>query len=835
MFLKSRFFLLGASAAAFVGSAGHAQEVGSPPAPQQVPAQEEADSAAALSAGDPIVIMGTRLRGEVESDIPPEVELGEDDIAAYGATSIEELLDALGPQTGSARGRGGGGRPVILLNGQRISGFRELRDLPPEAIERVQVFPEELALEYGYRPDQRVVNFILKENFAQITGELETGMPTSGGYAEGEIEATLTRITGGGRLNVDVEYRPVTALTEAERDIVQDQPDELGLVDEGEFRTLIAESDTLEANASWSGQLSPATSLSLSGEYEHAESRSLQGLAGADLTVPADSPFARSDEDETVFRLFPAAGALNRSVNSDSAEAGLALNGSLGDYRWSFTGNYSRTERETVTERQAGTDEIAAAVLAGDPSVDPFDPALGAGLEFTADRTDSTTQGADASGNISGAPVTLPAGDVRLSATAGYDWQSIEGTSARSGTVTETDLSRSTAFIRGNADIPITSVRDDVLAGIGDLSVNLNAGYRELSDFGGLTEYGYGLRWEPVEDISFLASVIGEEAAPSLSQLGDPVIVTPNVRTFDIARGETVLIDQTTGGNPNLPAEDRRDLKLTLNWNPGGERDRQFTVEYVRNHSENVASSFPLLTPAIEAAFPGRVTRAADGTLIALDARPVAFSEVDAERLRYGINLRGSFGEDEEEGGRGRRGQRGDGPPDPSRMFGRGGPSGGRWSFSIFHNWSLEETVLIRDGVPELDLLGGDAIAGTPIARHSVEAEGGVFWNGFGLRADANYTGSARVDGSELPGATDLFYGDLYTLDLRLFANLDQQQSLVEAVPFLAGSRLSLDIENVFGGIRRVEDSTGEVPLSFQPAYLDPQGRFIELSFRKRF
>ena len=26
---------------------------------------------------------------------------------------------------------------MILLNGQRISGFQEIRDLPPEAIERV--------------------------------------------------------------------------------------------------------------------------------------------------------------------------------------------------------------------------------------------------------------------------------------------------------------------------------------------------------------------------------------------------------------------------------------------------------------------------------------------------------------------------------------------------------------------------------------------------------------------------------------------------------------------------------------------------------------------------
>ena len=51
----------------------------------------------------------------------------------------DELLEALAPQIGSARGREAGGRPVMLLNGRRISSFRELRDIPPE--ERLRLVP----------------------------------------------------------------------------------------------------------------------------------------------------------------------------------------------------------------------------------------------------------------------------------------------------------------------------------------------------------------------------------------------------------------------------------------------------------------------------------------------------------------------------------------------------------------------------------------------------------------------------------------------------------------------------------------------------------------------
>src|SRR4030095_5025969 len=104
------------------------------------------------------------------------------DIRATGATSISELLDALAPQIGSARGRGGEA-PVLLLNGRRISACRELRDIPPEAIERVDILPEEVALKYGYRADQRVVNFVLRRRFFSTVARADGTLATAGGYA----------------------------------------------------------------------------------------------------------------------------------------------------------------------------------------------------------------------------------------------------------------------------------------------------------------------------------------------------------------------------------------------------------------------------------------------------------------------------------------------------------------------------------------------------------------------------------------------------------------------------------------------------------------------------
>ncbi len=155
---------------------------------------------------EPIVINGGRARGSVIGDIPPENTLDSRDIRATGATSISELLDAVSAQTGSARGRSGG-RPVLLLNGQRISGFRELRDLPPEAIQRMEILPEEVALKYGYAADQRVVNIVLRPRFQATTAELRGEAATDGDYSNGRAELTRLTIRNNKRTSLNLASR----------------------------------------------------------------------------------------------------------------------------------------------------------------------------------------------------------------------------------------------------------------------------------------------------------------------------------------------------------------------------------------------------------------------------------------------------------------------------------------------------------------------------------------------------------------------------------------------------------------------------------------------------
>ncbi len=578
-----------------------------------------------------IVVIAERPRGAVVTEIPPVVELSEADIASYGASSVSDLLDALSSQTSSGRGRGSG-RPVVLINGQRTSGFREIRDLPPEAIRTVQVFPEELALQYGYRPDQRVINFILKDNYTGVSLSGEYGVPTQGGQGRSELETTVTRIGKKSRVNINLEWEHNTAITESERDIIQTPAGDL--VNLGDFRTLVAPSDNVELNANYSRTFDNGMALSLNGGYVYDKSRGLQGLPNGTLQVAGDP----------LFRYFTEYGPLNRVQESNTAQAGLTLNGSLSEWRWSLTSNYTRAQINTDTDRSGDITALQAAIDAGsvDPRADSFGNLLGTPVTDSARVVNQTFNNL---ATISGSLLNLPSGTVTSTIRAGYNREDLDSRESRRGILTSTSLGRDRLSTGVNIDIPLADENIDVTEAIGKLSVNGNLGYADLSDFGGLVEYGFGLNWEPFDGLVFTASAIGEEAAPGITQLGNPVIITPDVTTFDFVTGQTVLAAITTGGNPALLAEKRRDIKLAVNYRPEWLDGFSFLGEYFRNNSNNVASSFPLLTPEIEAAFPDRVTRDPSGQLIAIDRRPVNYANVRSERIRYGIDFSKRFGE----------------------------------------------------------------------------------------------------------------------------------------------------------------------------------------------
>lgn len=777
--------------------------------------------------GGEILVIATRLKGQVDAPQPPILTLNEEEIASYGAASIANLIAELSPQTSSGRGRGSG-FPAILVNGQRVASFREMRNIPPEAIRRLEVLPEEVALRYGYLPNQRVINFILKDNFSARTVEVEYAQPDRGGSSTSNLEASLFRVTGPARLNLTVTAQDTTPLTEAERHVVQDAdslPSVAGDPDPAAARSLIAASRQVGINGTWTrgvGETGLAGSFSLNAAFTRADSTSLSGLNLVTLTAPDASTAIRTFGDP-----------LARRSRTDTAEGGVTFGKVLGDWQLTATIDASHAVANSTINRRVDTAALVAAAQAGTLNIAGALPALAAGAP---DRAHTTSDSVTSLLTMVGPPLSLPAGEVTATLTAGFAFTGIASSDTRT-LAGETVLHRGDASASVNLGIPLTSRRNSVLAGVGDVSLNFSAGIDRLSDFGSLTDWSAGLTWGVTEQLGLQASYIVNQAAPALTELGNPQVLTYNVPVYDFTRGESALVTVTRGGNPALARQTQRDLKLGLNWQLPFLKNSNLVVEYFRNNSDNVTAAFPLLTPAIEAAFPGRVTRGAEGRLIAIDQRAVTFSNEVSTRLRWGFNLGGALGKPRPGGALGKPQPGGRGSSWGGMMMGRlgGGNGQGRWNLSLYHTAQFMNRVAVAPGGPVLDLLGGDALTSGGVARHSLEFEGGGFYRGFGLRFNGTWVAPAHVNGGASGDAADLRFGALTRIKVRVFADLGQQKKLTDAVPFFKGARLSFKIDNILDARQRVTDRNGVVPVSYQPDLIDPQGRIIGIELRKQF
>ncbi|MEO1047842.1 MAG: hypothetical protein AAFW59_05885, partial [Pseudomonadota bacterium] len=141
--------------------------------------------------------------------------------------------------------------------------------------------------------------------------------------------------------------------------------------------------------------------------------------------------------------------------------------------------------------------------------------------------------------------------------------------------------------------------------------------------------------------------------------------------------------------------------------------------------------------------------------------------------------------------------------------------------------------IFIAPGVPVLDQLDGDATGAFGFPRHTSRLEAGLFGNGVGFRLSGIYTGETRLDGSDAPGSSDLFFNDLLTFNLRTFINVDQLTG--NQSPALKNVRVTFRMDNIFDGQRAVRDENGDTPINYQPFVIDPIGRFIGVDIRKLF
>ena len=801
------------------------------------------------SSADDVVIQG--VRGSAESDVKALTTYDAKDIEAMGVTSITDLLRIIGPSAKSADGKD----PIYLLNAQRISGYEEISTLPPEAILKVEVMPEQAALRFGYPPTQRLMNFITKPKFRALDVSANVGTTTEGGGETHGANVTLTRIHDGRRLTLGGEYRHTDPLLQARRPVLPDPDspfDAIGNIqstdggeidpalsaaaghpvtiaavpldpaargslgayvadadsfrsfDLGPYRTLVARENDVKANAVLATPVVGTISGSFTATAEHKVSRSLQGLPSAAILLPAGSPYSPFADDVLLYRYLSDQPPLRQQTVTTTLHGGALLRGGLLGWNWDATTTLDSNDVKSHGDRGVDMAAIDTAVAAG---ADPFGP-----LDATrlTQQSHTLTRKGEFKGVASGVAAVIPSGELRATLTAEAERSTVD---THSRGFTDVDIALGRTRVEGGAslDIPLASRDRNFLPFLNKLSVTLSANVRDISDYGTLSDTSYGLNWQPVTGVQLNATVKNLGIAPDMAQKSAPTQQYTNAPYFDYRTGQTAFVTLITGGNPDLVAEQAKYTVLGMNLKPFSKQELTVTLNYgwgVGHHLSSNVNEFP----GTEDAFPDRFVRDAAGRLITVFQTPADLYRGGQRTIQAQFNWSGPLRKTPA------------GTPDPKKPFHPGYFYSGATAMYQLRNW-----IQLRPGLPQLDLLKGDTVDGSPHSRLQIWAWGGLGFEGDGFNLDASYEGPARIDGG-LP-QTDLHFSSKFILNGTVHTWLGQRIHR----PWAKKLSVSVQVQNIFDTRRHVEDATGATPNRYQPALLDPLGRTLKLTLRKLF
>jgi iron complex outermembrane receptor protein len=814
-----------------------------------------------------VEVTAPAIKNLAGGNIEAETYYDAEQIEALGASTLEELMEELEPDVASVRGRSIG-KPIVLVNGRRIASFLEIRSYPPEAVESIEVFPEEVALKHGYRADQKVVNIRLLSQFSATT--TKGGAQTSAGNG-GE---TL-KVSGGHlslridqRLSFDLRAETQNEIMESDRSVPlrsQDTPfslagnlspadgDELDTAlsalagtsvtsttlpdnvnavpltldallpfannpvssDPQDYRSLTPERENFSGGLSYSHPLGERLLATISGNYEQTETTSYLGLPSYTLVIEGDNPFSPFKEAVVLSRFSQLSGPLKREQTKDSYAVNASLAATHSRWTWSWITSLNLTERDTSTDRRL--------ILGPVPAVtNPFGD-LDDSLQLQTNIQNTESRDYDTSFLASGTLGELPHGPISTALSLGFIRNEQRNTTSDNIDLNEDSrLTRNLAQLRGSIDLPLLNSE-----GTGEVSANLNAEASHYSDFDQINVFGAGLNWKLNDALRFLLSYTVEDGAPNISELGDPLLLTPNQNVYDFVNDESTSATRISGGNLDLEPDKRKVWRLSASLQPLAAHDLNFKIDWVSRDTDRPIDSFPSPSQEIEESFPERFLRNDSGDLLAFDTRPINLYSERTNEMYWGLRYTRPVtqGSRSLSAGKHSKGSRAN----------RRGTTNGRLLFALNHSWALKDELRIAQGLESIDYVGRNTNGrGRGGSEHEIAARISYYHKGKGFRVNAKWQDSI----SSLPdtdGSVALNQSDMYTVNLTAFYSFLPNSPLVARFSSLRGLRMRLKIENIFDEKPKVKDQNGKVPAGSSGDELDPFGRTLKIELRKMF
>lgn len=369
--------------------------------------------------------------------------------------------------------------------------------------------------------------------------------------------------------------------------------------------------------------------------------------------------------------------------------------------------------------------------------------------------------------------------------------------------------------LRGSLAVPLFKGGGDAVAGgvLGDVLASLGGGARQARGGGG-GDVNAALLWTPRAGVRLNAAwVSSKEGVPDQQQsepeyFGSPLVV------FDFRTAEAVEILPIRGGNPDLRSPRSERLSLTAYLGPFTAWGLSGNLSYQRTQSTDGIGFLPELTEDVEAAFPERIRRDADGRLISVDYRPLNLNSTLIESLSTGLNF------------------------NLPRKSGVAANEATVLRVSLSHSLQLGNMVSLRAGLPEMDRLRGD---GGGVSRQNARLMFDARRGRWGASAMARWQEgyrTRRTSGRDRPD--DLVLASFNAVDLRVsFQMTSGGGRLGDAAgsprPRGAGLQLTLDLENLFDARQEARLGNGSPAPGFGRDIQDPIGRTVRLTLQRRF
>ena len=526
-----------------------------------------------------IVVTGKKRGGLITDSIPDQV-FNETDIGALGASSLGELIQLIQAEVSNNRDRSIG-PPVVLLNGRRISGFREIGNYPPEALARVEVYSEDVALRYGFSADQLILNFVLKPNVNITAINAASSITEQGNGIFRDIKSQFLFVNKDERISFNASFNQNDRILEIDRNI-----NFIGKIDERAFRTLSPDTQDWDIGFSASKNIFSEVTATISAVYSKNETTNLLGLRIEEKPVP-----------------------ILQRINSNDLNIGFSLSSPLAPTTWTFNSSFTNISNDSETD--AILPEAAVRQTNFEQKV------------FNAEFTINTLLA-----DLISEPITL-------STNIGW-YQQLQSLNIFDIIeIPAVQNQRDIFSFRNNIVFPI--ILPKLL--IGEVQLTGNSQIQYFSDFGLFSNIGYGLNWNPIKDFKINFNISHKHGVPSLQNIGAPQIISPNSRIFDFSQNINSFATIIDGGNQQLTPDKRNIYSIGLNWSIASNPRLTINSDYIRSRITSEVRNFALLTEEFETAFPNRVERNNFGQILSFDRRPVQAQNSQRDEIRTVISF----------------------------------------------------------------------------------------------------------------------------------------------------------------------------------------------------